>query len=184
MKRLFKFKYPKLAILLVIIIFSYIIFSSSTIKLQINNLQENLGYIGILFSGILFSFGFTAPISVGFFLTINPDNILLASLIGGLGCAASDYLIFRTIKLSFMDEFNNLKKTRLFKKIHNESNHTIPKKVKFYLMYIFAGIIIASPLPDEFGVTMLAGLSHIKTNLFLIISLILNTLGIFILFLI
>jgi uncharacterized membrane protein YdjX (TVP38/TMEM64 family) len=47
-------------------------------------------------------------------------------------------------------------------------------------MYAFAGILIASPLPDEAGVIMLAGLTKIKTWALAIISIILNTIGILI----
>ena len=48
-------------------------------------------------------------------------------------------------------------------------------------MYAFAGILIASPLPDEAGVTMLAGLTKISVKSLALISFILNTLGIIIL---
>ena len=47
-------------------------------------------------------------------------------------------------------------------------------------MYAFVGILIASPLPDEIGVIMLAGLTKINFKILAIISFILNTLGILI----
>jgi len=48
----------------------------------------------------------------------------------------------------------------------------------------YLGILIASPLPDEAGVIMLAGLTKIKSNVFAILSFSLNTAGILILLLI
>jgi len=45
---------------------------------------------------------------------------------------------------------------------------------------IFAGFVIASPLPDEIGVSLLAGTTKISTRTFAILSYFLNTAGIFI----
>jgi hypothetical protein len=50
--------------------------------------------------------------------------------------------------------------------------------------YVLAGILIASPLPDEAGITMLAGFSKISEKAIIGISFVLNTVGIFILLLI
>jgi len=183
MKSLFKFRYPKLFILLIAIIASYLIFSNSNISEVVKNLGT-LNYLGIFLAGLLFSFGFTTPFAIGFFLTTSPENIFLAAIIGGFGALLSDFIIFRIIKVSFMDEFNSLEKTRPLKNIIDLVKHHIPTKIKIYLLYVFSGIIIASPLPDELGVTMLAGLTHIKNSVFIIISLICNTLGILIMLLI
>ena len=51
-------------------------------------------------------------------------------------------------------------------------------------MYAVAGLIIASPLPDEAGIILLAGLTKIKASILAPISLAMNTLGILILLLI
>ena len=52
-------------------------------------------------------------------------------------------------------------------------------KTKLFIFFtpLIAGLIIASPLPDELGVTML-GLSKIKDKTFLLISFIANGVGI------
>ena len=78
-----------------------------------------------------------------------------------------------------MKEFESLKNTRIFKSIIIEIEKDINKKIRNYLLYIFMGIVIASPLPDEIGVTMLAGLTKIKQKYLILISFILNTIGIF-----
>jgi len=83
-----------------------------------------------------------------------------------------------------MDEFKILKKTKLYKEIYHIAHKTIHWKIKIYLTYVFAGIIIASPLPDEFGVAMLAGLTKIKPNILAILSFLLSTIGILIILLI
>src|SRR3989338_3380810 len=134
MKRLFKFKYPKLFILLVAIIASCFIFSNSNIIEIVKNL-ETLSYFGIFLAGLLFSFGFTTPFAIGFFLIVNTANIFLAAIIGGLGALLSDFIIFRIIKVSFIDEFNSLEKTRPLKYIINLTKNHIPTKIKIYLLY-------------------------------------------------
>lgn len=179
MKKLFKFKYPKIMLLLVMIVFSYFIFRNPSISNYLSHLG-NLGYFGVFLGGILFAFGFTAPLSIGLFISLNPSNIWIAGIIGGFGALISDLLIFKFIKISFKDEFKRLSKTKTIKSIGFLIQRSLGVKIKVYLMYVFAGILIASPLPDEIGVIMLASLTKINFKILTIISFILNTLGILI----
>jgi membrane protein DedA with SNARE-associated domain len=129
---------------------------------------------------MLFSFGFLAPFAIGFFITLNPKDIFLTSIVAGLGASLSCWIMFHTIRISFMKEFNRLENTKTIKKIIKLIDKKINHKVRNYLLYIFAGIVISSPLPDEIGITMLAGLTKIKQNVLIIISFILSTIGIWI----
>jgi len=54
--------------------------------------------------------------------------------------------------------------------------------IRHYLLYVFAGIILATPLPDEVGVSMLAGLTTIKPMKLAIIGFILHSAAIFCIF--
>ena len=179
MKKLFKFKYPKIILLLITIVLSYFIFRNPFISDYLSHIGT-LGYLGVFLGGILFAFGFTAPFSVGLFISLNPSNIWFAGIIGGFGALIADLLIFKFIKFSFKDEFNRLKKTKTLRSIGFLIQRSLGTKIKLYIMYVFAGILIASPLPDEMGVIMLAGLTKINFKILAIISLILNTLGILI----
>ena len=179
-KRLFNFKYPKIMLLALAIILAYILFRNPNIQNYISHLGS-LSYLGIFIAGMLFAFGFTAPFSVGFFISLNPSNIWIAGIIGGLGALMSDLIIFSTIKISFEDEFKRLRNSKTFVRITKLIEKSIKEKIRIYLMYAFAGILIASPLPDEAGVTMLAGLTKISAKSLAPISFILNTLGILIL---
>lgn len=182
-KRLIRIRYPKISLLIIAIILSYIIFSNEKVSAFVSSLGD-LSYLGVFAAGMLFTLGFTSPFSAGFFIVLNPPNIWLAGVIGGFGALLTDLLIFRFIRFSFMDEFVRLEKTRLFKKTINLIDGKISKKIKTYLLYTIAGIFIASPLPDEAGIMMLAGLTKIKQNIFAIVSFLLNTIGITILLLI
>jgi hypothetical protein len=177
-EKIFRFKYPKLLILIALVILAYSIFNNPTLSNLISNLN-NLSYIGIFISGLLLAFGFTAPFSVGFFITSNPPNILIAVLIGGVGASLGDILIFKTIKFSFMNEFEKLKEEKIVIKIKEIVDKDINVKIRHYLLYLFAGILIATPLPDEVGVSMLAGLSTIKAKILWAISFILHSLAIY-----
>jgi uncharacterized membrane protein YdjX (TVP38/TMEM64 family) len=178
-KWLFGFRYPKLIGFILTVILAYLIFRNPAVADFVSGLGE-WGYIGILIAGMMFSFGFSTPFAVGYFIVLNPSNMLLAGIIGGLGAMASDLLIFKFMRFSFMDEFGRLKKTRAINGISSFIEKNVGKKAQLYLMYAFAGILIASPLPDEAGVTMLAGLIKIKERALALVSFILNTIGILI----
>ena len=180
MKRLFKFKYPKIIALIITIILAYIIFSNPKVGEFVSHLGA-LSYLGTFLAGMLFSFGFTAPFSAGFFITLNPANIWLAGIVGGFGAMCSDLLIFKLIRFSFKDEIKNLKKEKISREVENLVNKTLSNKIRIYIMYAIAGITIASPLPDEAGVIMLAGLTKIKPKILALISFLLNTAGILVL---
>lgn len=176
MKRLFKFKYPKLFLLVVITIISYLIFSNPAVQNFLRGLGG--GYLSMFIAGFLFSFGFSAPLAVGFFLVARPENIYLAAMLAGLGSLISNMIIFKIIRFSFMDEFKRLEKTAPIKEVHKLFSISLFHKIKIYLLYVFVGIVLATPLPDELGVVMLAGLTKIKLHLFALIGFVLHAVGV------
>ncbi len=176
-KKLFGFKYPKLFLLILCIFLAYYIFSRPIVSDWMSQLNT-LSYFGIFIGGLLIAFGFSAPFGVGILITSQPESILLATLLAGAGAMISDMLIFKTIKFSFMNEFEELKKTKTIKKIKKIIHHNKHILIQHYLLYVFAGIMIATPLPDEIGVSMLAGLTTVKPSRLAVISFILHTIAI------
>lgn len=135
----------------------------------------SLGYFGLFISGIFWVFGFTAaPATLILYLLASQNNILLSGLIAGLGALTGDFIIFKFIRIEFSDEIKKLSKEKILSRLSN----FIPKTIKKYLMIVLSCFIIASPLPDEVGVTMLAALTKISNKSFVIISYTLNTVGI------
>ena len=183
MKRLFKFRYPKIATFIIIIGIAYILFSEPNVGSFVNSLG-NYGYIGNFIAGLLFSFGFTTPFAVGFFVVYKANNIFLSAIIGGFGALISDIIIFKIVKFSFIDEFKRLEKTDRIKELRRLIDYEFGHKIRIYLLFVFAGIVIASPLPDELGVIMLAGLTRIRIRSFMVISFLFNTIGILVMLLI
>lgn len=176
------FKYPKLLLLIISIIAAYILFSNPTISAFVGKL-EGLGYMGFFIAGILFSFGFSAPFAVGFFVTSEPSSLILASIIGALGGTLGNLIIFKSIRGSFLEELKELENEKPIKAIHNIVKNDFHIKMSAYLLYVLAGIIIASPLPNEIGVALLATIKHIKIRTLNILSFIFNGLGIIIILL-
>lgn len=178
-RRLVAFKYPKLLFLVVIISLSYYLFTLPAIKIFVANLGR-FSYLSDFIAGLLFSFGFTTPLSIGYIITSNSQNLIITSLIAGAGSLIGDMVIFKTIKFSFMDEFKELEKRRAIQKIEKIVEKNKHVLIRHYLIYIFAGIILASPLPDEIGVSLLAGLTTVKPKIFAIISFLLHSIGFYI----
>jgi uncharacterized membrane protein YdjX (TVP38/TMEM64 family) len=164
-------KYPKFFGFFIAVVFAYIIFSNNSVSNFISNLGE-LGYIGSFIAGCFYTFGFTSPFSTGFFIDLNPSNIILTGILGGIGAFAGDMVIFNFAKEYFKDEFKKLRKEKIIKKLGN---------INSFFLYIIAVILIASPLPDEAGLTILAGIKELKPFAIGAISIVFNTIGILIL---
>ncbi|MBI3332403.1 hypothetical protein HYZ99_05630, partial [Candidatus Peregrinibacteria bacterium] len=133
--------------------------------------------------GLLFSFGFTTPFAIGFFAEVGPEiNPFLAAPLAGLGAYLADLMILQIVRNSFFeDEILHFRTTRIFRFFYNLLHHrTLTDKIRAYILWSFAGIIIASPLPDEIGVSLIGGVTDIEERKFSIISFICNTAGIFI----
>lgn len=169
-------KYPKFLLLFITFLIAYLLFYGKE-YLPFSNFITSLGYSGIFVAGMLFTYGFTAaPATAVFLMLAQSQNIYLASLIGGLGALVGDLFIFSFIRLSFQDEIKKLSRERIVRFF----NGRLRGKLKEYFLPVVAGFVIASPLPDEIAVTMLAASKVISTKIFSAISYTLNTIGIFV----
>jgi len=168
-------KYPKFLLLFITFLVAYLLFYGKDYG-PFRDFIASLGYSGTFVAGMLFTYGFTAaPATAIFLILAQHQNIYIASLIGGLGALIGDLFIFSFIRRSFIDEIRRLSKERIVKYF----NGRLPGLFKKYLLPLVAGFIIASPLPDEIGVAMLASSGLISTKVFSVISYLLNTVGIF-----
>lgn len=134
----------------------------------------NLGYIGAFFAGMLFVSTFTVSVgSVLLLILAEKLSTFEIGVLAGLGAVTCDFLIFRFTKNKLLSEFDILYKE--FEGRH--LTHLFHSKYFSWLFPVFGAIVVASPLPDELGVTLM-GISKMKTYQFLILSFILNVLGI------
>ena len=135
----------------------------------------DLGYFGAFLAGMLFVSTFTvAPAAVILYHLASSLQPLEIAVIAGLGAMSGDYIIFRFIKDKIFLELRPLflKFGRPYLKIIYRSPYFA------WLLPISGAFIIASPFPDELGVSML-GLSKIKRWQFILVTFALNAVGIF-----
>ncbi len=136
----------------------------------------NLGYLGAFITGIFFVSTFTvAPAAVVLYHLADSLHPIEVALLAGLGAMVGDYIIFRFMKDRVFDELQPL-----FSKINHPYLRTLFKTPLFaWTLPVIGAAIIASPLPDEIGVSML-GLSKIRRWQFFVVTFLLNAAGIFI----
>lgn len=173
-------KYPKLVLLVIMSFLAYGMFRNDGIQSYFHALGD-LGYVAAFAGGGLFAFGFGAPFGVAILATIANDvDILLASVAGGAGALVTDLLTFKFVRLTFKDEVVRFKGSTAHGLFTAMLRHRVPTKVAFYIVVALAGLAIASPLPDEFGVALLAGLTTVSEKQFAAVAFVLNTIGILI----
>lgn len=179
---LLRIKHPKLALLIITFVIAYFIFKKS---FPFYNSISSLNYLGTFISGILFSYGFTAaPATALLLLLAQEQNIILASIIAGIGSVIGNFLAYKFIKFSLKDEIQNelriISKERMTIAIEKRT----PKKLRHYFIPVLAGFILASPLPDEIAISLFAASHHVKQSTLLVLSFVLHSLGVFVIMLI
>lgn len=145
----------------------------------VDNFIKGLGsfrYLGSFIAGFFFVSTYTvAPAGYVLFELAKFFNPLQIALVAGLGSMLGDYVIFRFIRDRVADEL----KPYLAKIGAPKLREIFHTPYFAWLLPISGALIIASPLPDEIGVSLL-GASKIKNTHFLIFSYLLNAVGILI----
>lgn len=168
------YRYKNLTFLFLSLLLALYLFRNETFHSYLLHLG-NLGYIGAFIGGVLFVSTFTVATATLILLVLaeglNPIEI---GVIAGAGAVVGDVLIFRFIKDGLTSEVKSLytrvKGRHLTKVIHSKYfSWTFP---------VIGALLIASPLPDEIGISLM-GISKMKFYNFLLLSFVLNSVGIF-----
>lgn len=163
-----------LGIIVASIIVAFFIHQSNLLANFLNSLFGVYFVIGAFITGIFFASTFTVAIATSVFLTFaQHHNPLAIALVGGLGAFIGDSFILKFLRDDLIADFEYLEKhfpKRIAKRI-------IHSRLIFWFAPIFAAILIASPLPDEIGLLLLAGI-RLKYHHFFFLSFILNAIGI------
>lgn len=169
-------KYTNLTILAITTVLTILLFRTESVHSFLLSLG-NLGYLSALIAGALFVSTFTIAIGAVLLLVLAESIPLLElAVIAGLGSLVMDLLLFKFVKNNLIKEiapiYEDLGGSHLTRLLHTKYfSWTLP---------VIGAAIIASPLPDEIGVSLL-GLSKMPTWKFLIISFVMNAAGIFLL---
>ena len=166
-------KYRNIILFVVGFIVAILLFRIQGFKLFVQSIG-NLGYLGAFIAGLLFVSTFTVAMSSIILVTLSQSlPIPLVILVAGMGAVIGDLLIFRFIKDNVADEI-----TPIYNELVNRSHIKKILHTKYFswTLPVMGTLIIASPLPDELGVSLL-GLSQIRLLRFLLISWISHTVG-------
>ncbi len=131
-------------------------------------------YISAFIGGALFVSFFTLPIGAVILLVLAENLPLLPlAVVAGAGGVTADYIIFRIVRDNLSDEI-----TQLYNEFGGRHlTHLFHTSYFNWMVPLFGAILIASPLPDELGVSLL-GLSKMKTLRFLEIAFLLDVGGV------
>lgn len=137
---------------------------------------RELQFVGSFLAGLFFTSVFTAaPATVALVEIFQTNSLFAVAFSGGLGALVGDLVIFRFVRDYLAKEIFSL-----VDKPKADIVASIFRLKLFRWLSVFIGaLIIASPLPDEFGL-LLMGLSKMKTYLFIPLSFLLNSSGILI----
>ncbi len=137
--------------------------------------SKELEWLGSFIAGIFFTSIFTtAPAIVALGEIARANSVFFTALLGGMGAIAGDLIIFTFMKDRVAEHFADLAERNMKVKVMKSLF-----ELKFFrwITFFVAGLIIASPLPDELGVSLL-GFSKMKTSSFIILSFASNFVGI------
>lgn len=168
-----KLKYPKFTVLLLTFVFVYFLFSWIDLESKIGQTSSH-GFFSAFVAGVLYVYGFTAAFGTGILLSLLKDQNLFASVIvAAAGSLMGDLIIFRLIREYFGDEIMQLSESKGLAWLVRK----LPDAVRRFGLTLLGFLIVASPLPDEVGVSLIAT-GRISGTWFAILSFVLNAVGI------
>lgn len=178
--------FPLTLLLIASMLGAYALFMTGGLN-WIHEIDHGWGeYASVFIGGMLFTFGFTAPFGVGIFVEIgHAVHPIYGALLGGVGAMIADLLIFDVIRFEALHhEIIRMKSCAIIQRIHRLLHHErFPEKLRRYLLWCFAGIMITSPFPDEIGIILIGSMSTIDRKTLGLLCYIFNTLGIFLILL-
>ena len=171
--RLWRFR-NTIALLCSLVIF--ILLASSPLIDKILEVVGGLGYVGAFIAGIFFVSTFTvAPAGAILFHMAGILHPVEVAVLAGAGAMVGDYIMFRFFKDKIYEEIRPYAR-KFFKP---KLGKVFSQPFFVWTLPLLGAIVVASPLPDEVGISMM-GLSNIKKFPFFILSFTLNAIGIFI----
>jgi hypothetical protein len=134
-----------------------------------------LGYLGSFVGGVFYAFSFTISFSLVLLTTLAEKlNPLAVSFLAGCGALLGDYILYRFFKDEIAKDLEPI-----YQRLGGSHLRRLLKTKYFsWALPVIGAIIIASPLPDEAGITLL-GIAKMPTWQFLAVSFIHNLVGIF-----
>lgn len=178
-----RLRYPRLLLLLTSFIAAYALYYAGAFD-ALPRYLHGYGYVTAFVGGMLLSFGFTTAFGLAILIAIAPDvSLPPAVFIASCGALLSDMLLFSFVRLSLHEEIMRLSTHRALQWLKWWIHHpSLSDRMRNYILWSLGGILIASPLPDEFGVLLLTG-ARLHPRLFALTCFMLDAIGILAIFL-
>ena len=134
---------------------------------------ENM-LIASFIAGLCFtSFFTTAPAIVVLGELSQEGNVFLIAAVGALGAMLLDLVLFSFVRNRVVKDASLLLRGKRWKGLR----HLFKSRFMHRVLPVIGALIVASPFPDEVGLTLM-GVSKLTTTQFLLISYTMNFLGI------
>lgn len=125
-------------------------------------------------AGLFFTSAFTiAPSSIALVRIAEYAPVNWVALWAAMGAVCGDLILFFFIRDKFVEDIKRAIKPKTMKYIIHSFHFGFLK----WISPIIGALIIASPLPDEFGITLL-GMSKVRVSVLIPISFVMNLIGI------
>lgn len=175
-----KLRYPKLLLLLASIYVGYLIYQDNN-NFLFHETLEKLGYVGTFLAGALFSHGFTmGPAVAALLINSQEQNFVIAGAVATAGTLLGNYLVHKALRVTYNEEVDEIFNHWLFRWIVRQIDRITPNFVRRYILPVFAGIVSATPLPDEFTAALVHASRGISFTIFSFVVFVFNAFGIFI----
>lgn len=152
-----------------------VILARTDVLVKMLTSTRELEFLGSFIAGLFFTSIFTTAPAIATLGEIAQVNSLFwTATLGAAGAVVGDLIIFRFVKDRFsphlMDLIQHPRGLRRLRAVFKQQSFR-------WLTFVIGGMIIASPLPDELGVSIL-GFSKLRLSWFVPVSFFFNFLGI------
>lgn len=156
------------------IVFAIIFVRTGLLDLIIGAVKDYY-IIASFIAGIFFTSAFTiAPSSIALVNIANYAPIPGVALFGALGAMCGDLILFFFIRDRFAEDIMKIVKRSTIRQILHSFHFGFLK----WLSPLLGAFIIASPIPDEFAITLF-GISRLKLAVLIPLTFIMNSIGIY-----
>ena len=153
-----------------------ILLETGTLAHVLTSVRELEG-LGTFIVGIFFTSVFTtAPAIVTLGEIAEIQGVLMTAFWGALGAVCGDLIIFRFIRDQVSEHVTQLIGEQ---GVYRRLKRTLRLKSFRWMAFLIGGLILASPIPDEVGISIL-GFSRMKMWVFITLSFFANFVGILI----
>ncbi len=183
-KFLTRLRYPKLLLLTLSIFSGFLIYFDQN-NFHFHEMIISSGYIGIFLSGFFLAQGFTMGPAIAALLIISQNDPLFpTAILATVGAIIGNSVFYSLLRISYHSELAELSRLPFFLKLQKWANDKTPQFIRVYILPVFASIISATPLPDEFSVILVQASKGISATAFTISTAIIGIFGVTIILLI